>query len=115
MADNGVAGTSWVVEELGGEAVAPPQPQLSFGDDGRVSGSTGVNRLMGRYELADGTLVVLDVATTRMAGPPEAMEREQRLLAVLAEPRTLVIQGDRLELGDRETGAVLRRADAPTG
>lgn len=115
MADNEVAGTSWVVEELAGAAVAAPMPQLSFGDDGRVTGSTGVNRLMGRYELADGTLVVRDAVTTRMAGPPEAMEQEQRLLAVLSEPRTVVVVGERLELGDGETGALLRRSDGPAG
>ncbi|WP_330475169.1 META domain-containing protein [Terrabacter sp. C0L_2] len=114
MADNEVAGTSWVVEELGGAATVPPKPQLSFGDDGRVSGSTGVNRLMGRYEVTDGLLRVADAATTRVAGPPDAMEQEQRLLALLDAPQAFVVSGDRLEVGDGETLAVLVRADTPT-
>jgi heat shock protein HslJ len=118
MADNEVAGTSWVVEELGGAATVRPKPQLSFGDDGRVSGSTGVNRLMGRYEVTGGLLTVADAATTRMAGPPAAMEQEQRLLALLETPQAFVVSGDRLEVGDGETLAVLVRpetpADAPT-
>jgi heat shock protein HslJ len=118
MADNEVAGTSWVVEELGGAATLEPRPQLSFGDDGRVSGSTGVNRLMGRYEVTDGLLTVADAATTRMAGPPAAMEQEQRLLALLDAPQAFVVSGDRLEVGDGETLAVLlgshTSTDTPT-
>lgn len=114
MADTEVAGTSWVVEQLGGVATAPPKPQLSFGDDGRVSGSTGVNRLMGRWEVTDGLLTVADAATTRMAGPPAAMEQEQRLLALLDAPQAFVVSGDRLEVGDGESLAVLVRVDTST-
>lgn len=109
MADDEVGGTSWVVEQLGGAATVEPRPQLTFGDDGRVSGSTGVNRLMGRYEVTDGMLVVADAATTRMAGPPAAMEQEQRLLALLGTPQAFVVTDDRLEVGDGETLAVLVR------
>ena len=109
MGDNAIAGTSWVVQELGGVVTSDPKPHLDFGDDGRVSGTTGVNRLMGRYEVADGMLTVADAATTRMAGPPEAMEQEQRLLALLDAPQAFVVTGDRLEVGDGETAALLVR------
>jgi heat shock protein HslJ len=113
MADSAITGTSWVVQELGGAVTADPRPQLAFGEDGRVTGTTGVNRVVGRYEVADGTLAVLDAATTRMAGPPGAMEQEQRLLALLDAPRAFVVDGDRLELGDGETAALLVRRDGP--
>ena len=108
MGDDAIAGTSWVVRELGGAPTADPRPRLTFGDDGRLSGTTGVNRLMGTYAVTEGLLSVGGVATTRMAGPSPAMEQEQRLLALLAEPQTVVVTGDRLEVGD----AVGHRVDA---
>jgi heat shock protein HslJ len=109
MADKAIAGTSWVVQELGGTVTSEPKPELAFGDDGRLTGTTGVNRVMGRYEVVEGLLTVADAATTRMAGAPEAMEQEQRLLALLDEPRAFVVTGDRLEVGDGETLALLVR------
>lgn len=109
MADDAIAGTSWVVQELGGSATSEPRPELSFGDDGRVTGTTGVNRLGGSYTVDDGLLTVADAVTTRMAGPPEAMEQEQRLLTLLTAPQAFVVTGDRLEIGDGETLALLVR------
>ena len=97
------------MQQLGTRDHADPKPQLAFDEDGRVSGTTGVNRVMGRYEVADGLLSVADAATTRMAGPPEAMEQEQRLLGLFDAPQAFVVTGDRLEVGDGETVALLVR------
>jgi len=115
MPDNAIVGTSWVVQELGGAVTSDPKPELAFGDDGRLTGTTGVNRVMGRYEVAEGLLTVADAATTRMAGPPEAMGQEERLLALLDAPQALVVTGDRLEVGDGETLAVLVRPSVQPG
>jgi hypothetical protein len=41
------------------------------------------------------------------------MEQEHRLLALLDAPRAFVVDGDRLELGDGETAALLVRRDVP--
>lgn len=109
MADSAIHGTEWTVQELGGVVTEPPKPQLSFGADGRLTGTTGVNRLMGQFEVRDGLLVVGDAATTRMAGPPEAMEQEQRLLELLGAEQAFDITGDTLEIGDGETLALLVR------
>ena len=109
VGDNAIHGTEWTVQALGVEVTSPPKPQLSFGADGRLSGTTGVNRLMGEFEVRDGLLVVGNAATTRMAGPPEAMEQEQRLLALLGTEQAFVITGDRLEIGDGENAALLVR------
>jgi heat shock protein HslJ len=109
MADNAIHGTEWTVQELGGAVTADPRPVLAFGDDGRLTGTTGVNRIMGQFEVQDGMLVVSGTATTRMAGPPEAMDQEQRLLDLLGSAQAFVITGDRLEVGDGETLAVLVR------
>ena len=109
MADDAIAGTSWVVQELAGAVTVEPKPRLAFGEDGTLSGSTGVNRVMGRYEVTDGMLVVGGAATTRRAGSAEAMEQEQRVLALFDTPQAFVVGGDRLEIGDGETLAVLVR------
>lgn len=102
-----LAGTSWVVVEIAGRATSESRPQLTFGDDGRLGGSTGVNRLGGRYAVADGVLTVMDAVTTRMAGPAEAMDQEQRLLELLDVPQPLATVEGGLALG--EAGA----ADTP--
>ena len=109
MGDTAIAGTTWVVQELGGAATTDPKPQVTFGEDGRLTGTTGVNRIMGQYGVTDGMLVVAQATTTRMAGPPEAMEQEQRLLALLAAPRPILVTGDRIELGEDGTSALLVR------
>ena len=115
MADNAIAGTSWVVQELGGAVTTDPKPELAFGADGRLTGTTGVNRVMGRYEVAEGLLTVSDAAATRMAGAPAAMEQEQRLLALFDAPQAFVVAGDRLEVGDGETPALLVRPSVQPG
>ena len=110
MSENALEGMTWVVQQLAGEATSDPKPELIFDADGRVHGTTGLNRVAGGYEVSDGVLTVTDAVTTRMAGPPEAMEQEQRLLYLLAVPQPFVVMGDQLELGDGETLAVLVRS-----
>jgi heat shock protein HslJ len=112
MNEIAVAGTTWVVTELAGVETPEPRPELAFGTDGRLAGRVGVNRIMGAYELHGSALVVRNAATTRMAGPPEAMEREQRLLEILGRAPRLVAHGDRLDLGDG-AAILVRRLDEP--
>jgi heat shock protein HslJ len=113
MNEIAMAGTTWVVTELAGVETPEPRPELAFGTDGRLAGRVGVNRIMGAYELHGDALVVRNAATTRMAGPPDAMEREQRLLELLGRTPRLVARGDRLDLGDG-AAILVRRADGPS-
>lgn len=83
---NQLAGSSWSVVEIDGVAtIETVQPNLVFAEDGRLSGSGGVNRLMGSYQFEDGAIEIAPVGSTRMAGPPEAMEQEDRLLKILPD------------------------------
>ena len=57
---------------------------VTFGHDGRVSGTTGVNQLTASYSLTADYLTFGPLATTRRAGTPEQMEQEHRVVASLA-------------------------------
>jgi len=91
----------WQVVSIDDTPVAEPAPTVALDPDGAVSGTTGVNRYRGTYELAESLLEIGPLMTTRMAGPPEAMDVETHFLAILGEPvavrwdySTLVLESD---------------------
>lgn len=96
--------TYWKIIDVAGAAgvVADPgrEPSIVLHQDGRFSGSGGVNRIMGDYRVEGATLSFSDAASTMMAGPPEAMAQEQAILAALPRVRSFRIIGDRLLLLD---------------
>ncbi|UYZ62703.1 copper resistance protein NlpE N-terminal domain-containing protein [Hymenobacter weizhouensis] len=99
-ADPARLGGTWLVVRLNGQPVPAPAearlaPQLVFdAEQGRVSGFTGCNRLMGSYTVAGSTIRFGQVASTRMAcaGP----NAEPELLATLntTEGLTYELSGD---------------------
>lgn len=95
-----LAGTEWQCLTIAGMPVKDPQPPtLAFGADGRASGFAGVNRYGGSWEAAAGTALKLGpMAATRMAGPPERMDLEQRFLAALEGVESATVQGPTLTL-----------------
>jgi heat shock protein HslJ len=105
-----LAGTQWEILSIDGQPVVADEPLLlSFGHDGRVSGTTGINQLTASYSLTADYLTFGPLATTRRAGPPELLEQEHRVVASLAgmcpfrlDPRTLWINGPlgRVELAN---------------
>lgn len=114
--DASLTDTYWKLTDLRGQPVAVSEgarePNLVLNSqDGRLSGSGGVNRMMGGYTLAGTTLTFSQVATTMMAGPPEAMQQEQAILAALATVRSFGISGNDLTLLD-EAGAPVLKAVA---
>ncbi len=88
-----LAGYIWEVVEIDEEPVAMERlPAIEFTDDGRVVGSTGVNRLMGGYELEGDRIRLQQLATTMMAGANEAMRTETRLVTAFSAGGTLEVQ-----------------------
>jgi heat shock protein HslJ len=112
-------GTDWAIVALraGGRAV-PEQPvvghpRLHLAEDGTVTGSTGCNRFMGRYQVTGSKLTVGRLATTRMACDEPAASQEALLLQVLSDATVAAtVSGDTLRLSG-QAGAVveLRRGD----
>lgn len=103
----------WKLIELGGEPVAMPEgarrePHLVFhGEQGRLAGFSGCNRLSGEYRRQGDSLSLGPVASTRMACVP-ASDLEPRFLAMLEHVAGYRLRADRLELLDAE-GAVIAR------
>ncbi len=77
-------------------------------EHGRVSGTGGVNRLLGEYRLVGSRLTLGALASTRMAGPPELMKSEQQLLAALARVARWAIDDEQLILADGANTEVVR-------
>ena len=98
-----------VVEIDGVPVLDSPVADLTFGDDGRVTGCSTINRLFGPYALDGDQLTAGPLAGTMMAGPPEAMDQEQRLHRALSAPLTVVFaeSGDRVELHAADSVAVV--------
>lgn len=79
-----LAGTSWVLSSPIGEN-ASTNATLTF-DATNASGQAPVNTYSASYTQGpDGALTFGPIATTRMAGSPEAMTAEQEYLTVLAQ------------------------------
>lgn len=80
-----LAGTDWEIVSIDGAPVPASEPMvIGFGHDGRVSGSTGLNRLTASYSLTADYLTIGPLATSRRAGSPEQMALEHRVVASLA-------------------------------
>ncbi|MBX3361051.1 MAG: META domain-containing protein [Phycisphaeraceae bacterium] len=78
-------------------------PSLSFTEDGKVSGTGGINRLASSIDLealAKGEFKLAPTASTKMAGSPEAMNFEDSFLKALGEATGLSVKGDTLSLSN---------------
>jgi uncharacterized lipoprotein YbaY len=88
---------------------------IELHEDGRVAGSTGLNRFAGAWTIEGGVLTLGPLATTLMAGPPELMEQERRVLEILGGPLAATRDAGALRL-DGATGRLdLTRVAADRG
>lgn len=95
--------TYWKLTQLDGARVAmvPGQERevrITLSDDGKVTGFTGCNRVMGGYTLAGTTLRFTQLAGTRMACPPPLMQLESAVLANLNSVTGYRLEGEELIL-----------------
>lgn len=97
-----------MVAEVAGRPVTQARPPvLRFDPDGRLTGTTGVNRLAGTWALDGGAVTLGPLAMTRRAGPAARMALESALVAALEGPLALARDGDDLRLGGSD-GLLLR-------
>ncbi|PHV32754.1 META domain-containing protein [Janthinobacterium sp. BJB312] len=95
--------TYWKLTQLDGTpvAMAPQQERevrITLTDDGKVTGFTGCNRVMGGYTVAGTTLRFTQLAGTRMACPPPLMQLESAVLANLNSVTGYQLDGEKLIL-----------------
>lgn len=111
-----LSGTSWevvgynngkqgVVSVLSGSQIT-----VSFGEDGKVTGSAGCNRYFASYQQTGGELNIGSPGATRMfcAEPKGLMEQEQHFLAALQKAKRYQLDGDQLTLRTHERAIAVR-------
>jgi heat shock protein HslJ len=93
----------WKLVKLAGDAVpADADITLSVTAEGKVAGSTGVNRFFGGLDEQEKKLFG-PLGMTRRAGPPDAMARETAFTKALDEATRFTVKKDQLTLlaGDK--------------
>jgi predicted amidohydrolase YtcJ len=95
---NQAAGKVWKLVSLNNKPIQVKKaPKMKF-DKGRLAIFGGVNRLGGTYALVDESVIMGDLVSTRMAGPPELMELESSFSNVMATVDGFHVSGNDLEL-----------------
>ena len=100
---NQAAGREWTLVSLLGQPVSTARPPTLRAAAGRLSIFGGINRLNGSVALVRDQLVIGDLVSTRMAGPPELMALEGRFAGTLRTVNRFHVHGSRLELLRDET------------
>lgn len=88
------AAKEWQLTQLGDQAVAADAGvTVVFAEEGKLSGSGGVNRFGGKYELkADGQITIQNIFSTRMAALDEdVMNRETQFFQLLGKSKRAVL------------------------
>jgi heat shock protein HslJ len=107
QAETGLAGTSWVLESVGGQPALVDAPaSATFGEDGRVTGNAGCNNYGMGYEVDGNTISFSPGPMTLMACPEPTGQQESAFLAALGATVTYQIQGDTLQMQDAEGNVV---------
>lgn len=99
-------GTSWTLSSLPSIDVpsaltvpAAARDASARFENGRIAGSDGCNRYSAVYTTTGSTIEIDPrMVSTRMACPPDVMERANAFTSALAEARRFRIEADRLEL-----------------
>jgi len=102
-------GRSWVLESIDSDPLvgAGPRPQISFGNELKISGLAGCNRFFGSATLEQGRLVSGPLGTTMMACPPPQDELERKVLAVLSTGCEIELAAENESLTLRGSGHTL--------
>ncbi len=95
---NQAAGKKWTLVWLNGESVDADKPPTMKFENGRLEIFGGINRLSGTYLLSGESVLMGDLVSTRMAGPPELMQLESSFSRVMASVNGFHVSGDDMEL-----------------
>lgn len=93
------AAKEWRLSQLGDQAVAAATGvTLVFGEEGKLSGSGGVNRFGGECELkADGQITIKNIFSTQMAALDEdLMKQESQFFKLLGKSKRALLSDGKL-------------------
>lgn len=103
-------GAEWMVESINGQPViAGSKAMLNFGTDGRLSGNSSCNNVIGGFTVKGQALSIPKPAGTMMACEPEVMKQEAAVLAILPDITQYAIEGDQLTLSTKDGRAIKAR------
>ena len=110
-----LAGTEWLLEDLGGAGVVDDiEATLVFPDDfvkvERISGNGSCNRFSGTAKVTAGLFEVGPLSLTRMMCPPAVIDQETNYLKALEGTVRLAFDDPYLLLHSRTTDKPLRFA-----
>lgn len=90
----------WDVVTLDGTEVVAEiaQPSFEFTDGKTYHVETGINIINGDFNVKGDVLTLGEGMMTRMAGSPEAMAIEDQIVAIIANPLKVSVDGDVLTL-----------------
>ena len=95
---------TWALESFASESVPVDSVQGMTSEftlaDGKVTSNAGVNSFKGTYELSGDDINFGPLASTKMAGPPEAMKRETRFLQGLESAAHVEVRNETMTLSN---------------
>lgn len=95
--DTDLVGTQWELESIDGESVLEgTSVTLSFGEDGRASGSGGCNSYGGSYSINDTSISFGQMISTMMACEEGIMAQEMAYFQALETASGISVEGDTL-------------------
>ena len=99
MADvNSAANKMWTLVTLNGKKVTAEKPPTMKFSGGKLAMFGGVNRLNGSYALVNDAVIMGQLISTKMAGPPKLMKLESEFVKVMASVDKFHVHGTELEL-----------------
>jgi heat shock protein HslJ len=109
---NTLAGTNWKLASYGPAlnptpAAAGVETNLSFGNDGKLSGNFGCNSFGGDYTVKDDTIIVGSIITTLMACDGPGTTQETAAFQVLKDNVKFKLDGSTLTITSLDGGNVL--------
>ena len=94
-------------------AVTDAGAQITFGEDGTVTGSSGCNGFGGKYIVEGDQITFSEIVSTLMACDDARMAQEAAVLAVLSATATYTIEGSTLTLTNNDVVLVFARGSYP--
>ncbi|MFK7848892.1 MAG: amidohydrolase family protein [Rhodothermales bacterium] len=98
---NQAGNKEWTLTTLSGKGVDLENPPTINFSRGKLSVFGGINRLSGSYALVGDSVVMGELVSTKMAGPPALMELESKFAKALASVDAFHVHGNELGLSSK--------------